>query len=87
MNCLRERSRGLADLEALRQAMPDAEECFQRGERLRAKNSYAAAAPWYRRAAEQGHAHGQTQLASLRPWSELVRKLRESQVATADDQT
>ena len=52
-------ARGLADLEALRQAMPDAEECFQRGERLYGEGNHAEAVIWCRRAAEQGHAAGQ----------------------------
>lgn len=41
-------ARGLADLEALRQAMPDAEECFQRGERLYGEGTHAEAVIWYR---------------------------------------
>ena len=55
-------ARGLADLEALRQAMPDAEECFQRGERLYGEGNHAEAVIWYRRAAEQGHASAQYNL-------------------------
>jgi len=55
-------ARGLADLEALRQAMPDAEECFQRGERLYGAGTHAEAVIWYRRAAEQGHVAAQVNL-------------------------